>query len=154
MDANQGAPMSRMSFKAVAIGGVADIVTTNILAIPLMAYVVVRVDAIHLPKDQLQAALMGAINASPALLATQIVVGLAASAFGGCLAGRIAKHDEALNGALSAWLCIAIGVYAIVAGSTTGSILLQLADFVAAPLAGFGGGYLASRRKRASAPRI
>jgi hypothetical protein len=145
--------MGKVSAKGVLIGGIADVVATNILAVFLVAYAATRADFAHTPKDQIQAAILAATYGNPLLLIAQVLTGVGCSVFGGYLAARIAAHDELLNGVLSSWLCVAIGLYAIASGKASGSDPMQFADFVAAPVAGWFGGYLRARQAPSAAPR-
>ena len=63
--------MRKISIKGVLLGGITDVLNTNILAIPLIIYVMAKMDWSHTPKDQLNAAILG-----------------------GYVAARLAKHDE------------------------------------------------------------
>ena len=45
----------------------------------------------------------------------QILIGLFCSVFGGYLAGRLAKHEELVNGLLASFLCVGIAVYSSIA---------------------------------------
>jgi hypothetical protein len=142
----KGKYMGKVSIKGVVVGGIADVVTTNILFIPLLAFAAKSIDLAHTPKEQGQAALMSALHTSPGLFPAQILVGVGCSVFGGWLAARLAKRAALLNGALSSWLCLLFGVYGLVSGKVSGSFLLQLADFITAPIAGLVGGYLRHRQ--------
>lgn len=143
--------MGRVSVKGVLTGGIADVVATNLLAVFVVAYMATRADLAHTPKEQMQAAILAATYGNPVLIAAQLLMGVACSTFGGYLAARVAEHDELLNGALSSWLRVSIGIYAIATGKVSGLDPLQMADFVAAPLAGLLGGYLRSARARRQA---
>lgn len=135
--------MAKISFKGVVVGGIVDIVATNIFGIPLVAYAMRNIEVAHTPKDQLTAAVIASLHASPGLATAQFLIGTACSVLGGYVAAWLARHDERLNGALSAWLCIASGLYGTATmHGTPGTIWLQLADFVLAPAAGLVGGYL------------
>jgi hypothetical protein len=135
--------VAKISLKGVAVGGIVDVVATNIAAIPLIAYAMRSIDLTHAPRDQATAAVLAAIHASPGLGTAQFLIGTACSAFGGYVAAWLAKHDELLNGALSAWFCIASGLYGLASvHAASDMVWLQAADFVLAPAAGLAGGYL------------
>lgn len=144
--------MSKLSVKGILLGGIADVVATNILAIPIVAYVATKIDLAHTPKEQMQAAILAVMHANPLLFAAQIAVGVGCSILGGYLGARLAKHDELVNGTLSSWLCVGIGVYAMASGKAQDSVFMQLADFIAAPAAGLLGGYLRFKQVRGAAP--
>jgi len=140
--------VSRISIKGVLLGGITDVVATNIFAIPLIIYVMTRFDWSHTPKDQLGAAIIAALHGSALLYTVQFLIGAGCSILGGYVAARLAKHDELLNGSLSSYLCIGIGLYSVVAGKES-RLLLELIGLVASPALGLLGGYLRLRQKRA-----
>jgi drug/metabolite transporter (DMT)-like permease len=82
------------------------------------------------------------------LYGLQLTIGLACSVLGGYVAARVAKHDELLNGLLSSFLCIAIGVISIFSGKDSQSVLVQIFLLAAAPAFAFLGGYLRQTQKR------
>ncbi|MDR3419443.1 MAG: hypothetical protein P4L83_24965 [Nevskia sp.] len=96
--------MTKVSIKAVLLGGITDVVATNIASIPLLMTVMKTIDRAHLSKDQTQAAVIAAIHSSPALFSAQFLVGTACSVLGGYVAAYLARRNELLNGALAAWL--------------------------------------------------
>ena len=140
--------MSRVSFKAVIVGGVADVVATNILAIPVVVYAFIVAGIAHLPKAEQTPALMDAMQNRPGLYLLGLVLGSICSVFGGYLAARIAKHDEVLNGALSSYLCLAFGAYAMVKGTIPTAPLLHAVFLALSPALGAIGGYLRIRGAR------
>ena len=140
--------MSKVSLKGVTIGAVTDIVATGILAIPLMIYVVVRFDLVQTPRDQATGAITSAIHGSAPLYAVQLLIGLACSSLGCYVAARIARHDELLNGLLSSFLCVALGIYSLASGKAPGSFLVQLLLLFASAAFGMMGGYLRLLQKR------
>ena len=141
--------MTKISFKAVLIGGVTDVVGTGMFAIPLMIYVVIRFDLAHMPQDQAQAAIIAAIHGNASLYAAQLLIGVVCSVLGGYVAAWLAKHDELINGLFSSFLCIAIGVYSLASGKSPASLLVQLALLISSPVLGMVGGYLRLAQKRA-----
>jgi hypothetical protein len=138
--------MAKISVKALVIAGVVDIVASSIVIIPVAIFAMMSIDRTGLTPEQLQAATLTAIKTNKLLYMIQYVLGTACSMFAGYLAGRIAKHDYVLHGALSAWLCISLGVYAVTAKGNMSALL----DIALAPAVGAFGGYLmlkqASRR--------
>jgi len=83
-----------------------------VLAIPVTFYVMSRLDIAHIPQDRLAAALTAAMKGNPLIYGIQLALGMACSVLGGYVAGLIARHDHMLNGALSSWLCLALGIHA------------------------------------------
>jgi hypothetical protein len=72
---------------------------------------------------------------------------------GGYISARIAKHDEILNGALAAWLCVGSGIYGMITQFSSGSRWEHLAALIFSPLLAALGGYLRLRQK-AKAPQV
>ncbi len=143
--------MKRVSVMGVVVGAVADIVASNVAAFPILVVAATKVDVRSLPKQEQGHALLQAVQATHSLFAAQLLLGSACSVLGGYIAARIAKHDQVLNGALSAFLCVGLGVYALLAKSDGFSPLTHAALFVASPLCGALGGYLAERGSRSTA---
>lgn len=142
--------MKKLSILGIFIGGVLEVVATNILAMPLLMYVLfTRIDFMSMSSEELTAALLQTLKGDWVLFATQLLIGSLCSIMGGYIAAWIAKHDELLNGALSAWLCFAIGVYGVATGAGSESLLLTILGFVLSPALGLLGGYLRLLRVRA-----
>ena len=71
------------------------------------------------------------------------------SILGGYVAAWLAKHDELLNGALSAWLCIAFGIAAFGASVRGGTPVWEvILGELASPALGLLGGYFRAAQKR------
>lgn len=138
--------MKRISIKAVLIGGVVDVFSTMVLALPLSFYVISRLDITHIPQERLSAAVTAAMHGNPWIYGIQLALGMAGSVLGGYVAGLIARHDHTLNGALSAWLCIAMGIYTVAAGKSTYSVGVDILMFALSPVLGYCGGYIGQRR--------
>jgi hypothetical protein len=135
--------MKRISFKGVAIGNVVDIVTTNIVMIPVMIYVLVSAGAASLP-DQGADSLTNIVRGSAVFLTASSILGGLCSVLGGYVSARIAARDELLNGALASILCVGFGVYTVIDG--TGRLWLHLLELPLSPALGALGGYLRSRQ--------
>ena len=145
--------MSRISTKGVLIGGLIDVVSSFLVGLPFAIYAVLKVDLAHTPKDQIAAATTAVLNTHPGIYASQIGMGLACSILGGYISARLAKHDEILNGALSSWLCVLIGIFTITFGKDSHSFAMQALMLVASPAFALGGGYLSSIQTRNRAAR-
>lgn len=137
----------KISVTGVLIGGIADIVSSSLLGIPFAIYAMSKIDLVQTPKDQLGPAIAAVSHATPWLYGAELLVGLACSVLGGYLAARLAKHDELLNGALSSFLCVAIGIYSIASGKDSHAHWVQLLILISAPACGFFGGYLRARQR-------
>jgi hypothetical protein len=141
----QRQPSARVSIAGVVIGGITDLVSSSILGIPLVIYVMVKFDLLHAPGGP--AAITSAIHSTGWLHGLELTIGLVCSVLGGYVAARIAKHDELLNGILSSFLCTAIGVYSISAGKDSQSKQVEILLLAASPLCALLGGYLRQAQK-------
>ena len=134
--------MSKISFKAVIIGGIVDIISTNILELPLMSYVLYQLLKSGTPQEDIHQALMSSYQDNALFHFAAIGIGLLCSVLGGYVAARIAKHDEMLNGALSSFICVLIGFYSIFGSSGSQDVPLwqHVLALISSPVvAGFGG---------------
>jgi hypothetical protein len=142
------AKMSRLSFKGILLGGITDIVATNIFALPIIVYLMFRkMDLAHLASDQVTPAITAALQSNKPLFALSLMIGSACSVLGGYVGARLAKHDELLNGALTSFLCLGFGIYALTTGTGSGSPTMKLLEFTASPALGLLGGYLRAKQK-------
>jgi hypothetical protein len=141
----------KISLKGVLIGGIVDVVSSSLLGVPLAVYALSKVDLVHTPKDQLGPAIAAVSHRTPWLYGMQLLLGLTCSILGGYVASWLAKHDELLNGTLSSFLCIAIGIYSIASGRDSNAHWVQFLILVSAPICGFFGGYLRVRQRRVRA---
>lgn len=121
--------MSRLSIKAIVVGGLADVLSSFVLAIPVAAVAGSR-----------------GVELSHKWKLIEMILGLTCSVFGGYIAGRIAKQDKLLNGLLSSWLCTVLGVFGLIFGVVHHSVWLDAFNFIAAPICALLGGYLARPR--------
>jgi putative membrane protein (TIGR04086 family) len=147
--------MKRLSPKGIVVGGVVDIVASNLAAIPLAIVAALRIDVRHLPRDEQSRALLEVLRTTPSLFVTQLLLGALCSILGGYVAARLAKRSELVNGALSAFLCIAFGLYAMATKPDSLGPWAHVAFLVVSPALGALGGLLALRRKCArSRPNV
>src|SRR5437016_418789 len=112
----------KISVKGVLIGGIVDVGSTILLGLPFGIYSASRLDVAHMPQDQVGPAIDAAMKSNVPMYVVMSLIGLACSVFGGYLSGRIAKHDEVLNGSLSAYLCVILGIYSVATGIDTHSL--------------------------------
>src|SRR5262245_53379507 len=120
---NNGDRMKRTSLKGVAVGSITDIVSTNIVLLPVMIYILA---SSGLPSDRIAGSVTAILKASIAFRVWSSILGGLCSVLGGYVAARIAKHDEVLNGALSSILCVGGGVYGLVSGGAADHLWLHL----------------------------
>jgi hypothetical protein len=133
--------------KGVLIGGIVDILSSSLLGIPFAIYAMSKIDLAQTPKNQLGSEIAAVSHAAPWLYGAQLLVGLACSVLGGYAAAWLAKHDELLNGALSSFLCVVIGIYSIASGKDSNAHWVQMLILISAPLCGLFGGYLRVRQR-------
>lgn len=134
--------MNKISIKAVIVGGLVDIISTNVFELPLMVYMIFVLLKSGVPQDQVHEALMESFQSNSLLYASGMVIGIFCSVLGGYVSARIAKHDEVLNGALASFLCVSIGLYSLTTslGSSDIPLWQHLVSLVLSPIvAGFGG---------------
>ncbi len=134
--------MGKVSFKGVFVGGITDIVATNVLAVPLIVYVIAAFGLSHLPPGRMSVEIMAAIHDHWPLRLVQAATGVGCSILGGYVAARLAKHDELLNGVLSSFLCVAIGIYSIALGYEAGSLPMAVVTLFSSAVFALLGGYL------------
>jgi len=132
----------QVSIAGVLVGAVVDIVSTNLLALPVAMYVMIANGILSLPKDQQQAAMMAALHSNFIVLATMTILGGACSVLGGHVAAWIAKRSRVLNGGLSSFLCVSFALYAIATGKTNEPLGLTVLLLPLSPALGAAGGYL------------
>jgi hypothetical protein len=127
-----------------------DIVSSFILGIPFAIYVIAKIYSAHLPPEKIGSAVSAAMSENTAIYFGQLFVGMCCSVLGGYVAARLARHDELLNGALAAFLCVCLGIYAIASGKDTHHLYIQILLLVSSPALGLLGGYLRFIQKRPS----
>jgi hypothetical protein len=139
--------MSKISIKGVLIGSVVDIVSSVVLGFPLAIYEIFKLNASHMQSDRAAASVTAAIHGNVPLYIGQLLVGLACSVLGGYVASWLAKHDELLNGTLSSFLCVALGIYTMASGKDTNAFWLQFLLLIASPAMALLGGVLSKRQR-------
>lgn len=144
--------LNKVSFKGVIIGSITDIVSSNILAVSLIIYVTFTRQLAAIPKDQIPNALQQILQNDPILFSIQFSVGAMCSVLGGYVAARIARKFELLNGALASFLCVGIGMYALISGAMSVPLWRQLLGFVVSPALATLGGYLRLRTMADKSP--
>lgn len=134
--------MSKISIKGVLFGGIVDVVMSFILGLPFTFYAMSRLNLSHLSSTQQEAAITTAIHSNVPLYASQLLTGLLCSVLGGYVAAWLAKRDELLNGALSSFLCVGLGIYMLATGNDSTPHWLQAFMFIASPSLALLGGFL------------
>ena len=139
--------MRRVSVIGALFGGILDIVATFVTSIPLMAVAFAQLQLMQLPAPERTAALMKAMGPGSSYYLLGLALGSVCSVLGGYVAARIAKRDERLNGALSAWLCMLSGLYSWWTGAYAATAMAHMGYLILSPVMGALGGYLRERTK-------
>jgi hypothetical protein len=139
--------MSRVSIKGVVIGGIVDVVSSVILGLPFAIYTMSKLDLSNIPSDQRSAALAAAMHQDLPLYLGELAVGLLCSVLGGYVAAWLAKHDELLNGGLSSFLCVSLGIYTMASGKDSNALWVQILLLLASPALALVGGELMRRQR-------
>jgi hypothetical protein len=139
--------MKKLSFLGIIVGGIVDIVATNLFAIPLIVYVIISKDILSLPSTEMQKAMIDAFHNDKILYIINMLIGCACLVLGGYAGARIAKHHELINGALTSFLCVCLSIYSLFTSPIINPIYLVVILFIASPLCALLGGYLRLRQK-------
>jgi hypothetical protein len=134
--------MRGISVVAIVVGGVADTVLSALLGIPFVIYIIASRGLSHVPKDQLQSAVLAAIHSEPTLRLTQLAIGFGCSVLGGFIAASIAKERRLLNGVLASWLCLGMGIYSAARGTSGETPTIHAAMIAVTPLCYLFGAWL------------
>lgn len=137
--------MKKLSFKGIIIGGVVDVVSTNIFSIPLLLYIAATSNFTGMSEVELQAAFMDVLTSDAMLYSIQILIGCLCSILGGYIGARLAKHDELLNASLTSFLCVGGSVYALITGVSDMAVWQQVMFIFVSPVLAMFGGYLRLR---------
>jgi hypothetical protein len=140
--------MGKVSIKGVLVGSIVDIVASLVLGLPFAFYAISKVDLSHTPSAQVSAAVVAVIHRNVLLYVGQLLVGLACSVLGGYVAAWLAKRDELLNGGLSAFLCVALGIYIMASGKDSHALWVQMLLLLASPVLALIGGALMRRQRQ------
>jgi hypothetical protein len=140
--------MSRLSVKGVLIGSIVDVVASVVLGLPFAIYAMSKVDLSHMPRAQTSAAVTAVVHGNVPLYLGQLLTGLACSVLGGYVAAWLAKHDELLNGGLSSFLCVALGIYTMASGKDSNALWVQILMLLASPVLALIGGDLMLRKRQ------
>lgn len=130
--------MNRISPKGVFLGGLLDITASFIAILAIGVVALARAPGAELP-DMTSGWVSTAGTAA----------GILCSILGGYVSARIAGRHEVLNGALSAWACVGLGVIMTRLAPEAPSLGQSMELLALSPLLGAFGGYL--RLKTASA---
>ena len=128
----------KLSFKAIILGAIVDVVGTNIWGLIVGIYLVNSHHLMGLPPAEQTAQLKILLTQGGMVQILTQFFGGAFTIFGGYIAARIAKHDELLNGACASFLCVLFALFAI-GSAPISSVLIGV---IANPVLGLAGGYI------------
>ena|SRR6185312_1107576 len=138
--------MKKISIKGVLIGGVVDIVSTNIAVLPLTLYIMRAENLMSLPPQEGTKKVLEIMHTNSLYYAITLILGGICSILGGYVAARIAKREEILNGALASFLCVGSGIYAIASGESSAPLWLHVLFLLLSPSVAAFGGFLRLRQ--------
>ena len=144
--------LRKVSIIGAGVGGIVDIVATNLASLPVLLYVMSTREFVDLPRSQVAAQVLAQLRGSAELYITLGLLGCLCSVLGGYVAAVLAKRAEVLNGALSAWLCLSFSVYGMTTGQDQLPLWLTLLLLPGSPSLGALGGYLRLAQIRRKAP--
>lgn len=134
-----GRDMSSISLKAVLIAALFDVVASSVLGA-----ILVSAGAAWSGAESADDVVRFASSSSIHVLT--YAVGGTVSVIAGYMAAKIARRGELINGALSSFLCVLLGVYVQLSGPSMTPAALSIASLVLSPLLGSLGGYLRLRQ--------
>jgi MFS family permease len=137
--------MKNISFKAIIVGAVVDILGTNLWGFVLGVYLLLS----HTVTQEIlrdSTALSTVLREHTLIVVVNLIVGVLFSIIGGYIAASIARQKELLHGTLSSFLCVGIGLYEIISGTTQKNLVLALVLLLISPALGLLGGYIKSKR--------
>ena len=140
----------KISIKGVVIGAIADIGGTNVWAFFLTLYLIFSYHLLSIPPNELANEISSIIRGDPLIFSLNLLMGSLFSILGGYVPAHIAKRNELLNGALSSFLCVLLGLYSIVSGTAFDSLWLHLVSLVLSPALALLGGFLKSKQRSRS----
>jgi hypothetical protein len=135
----------RVSILGVFVGGLVDVVASFLLEIPLAAYVLLQNRSGSGHVAVVAETTWARVHAHPVIWTIGMLVSLLCSSFGGYVAAAIAGRNERLNGTLSCWLCICVGIVFLPLGLDKDPWWLHAFFMLLSPAMSFLGGDLRLR---------
>jgi hypothetical protein len=120
-----GETMGGISVKGVLVGAIVGTVASLFISALIAVLVLVIFPATHKPRE--------VFDSHGFLALVMVVSGLGCCVLAGFTAASLSRHNELLNGGLSAFLCILLGILEMSGGKNTHPVLVQLLPIVAAP---------------------
>jgi hypothetical protein len=144
----------KISILGVFVGGIVDVVASVLGGLPFALYSTFKLNPSQRVGPHSADAVSAAIHANLPLYAAQLAVGLLCSILGGYVAAAIAKRHERLNGALSCYLCVGMGIRIMLLGLDKDPLWLQTLLLIASPGMALLGGDIRFRRRMAKVARV
>lgn len=138
--------MSKVSVKGVTLGAITDNVSTVVVTLLLMVYIIHSLKTAGMPHEKVAIMVREVMKGNPLYFFLSRILGGICSVLGGYVSAKIATHDEVLNGALSSILCVGLGVYAIISGSHSDPLWQHTVLLLISPMLAAFGGFLRQRR--------
>jgi len=136
----------KVSVLGVLVGGVVDVVSSVLAGVPFYLYLALKLDASQRGGPHTSEAVTSALHANAPLHGAELLVGLLCSVLGGYVAAVIAKRHERLNGTLSCYLCVGIGIASIAGGLSKDPLWQEAILLLASPVFAFVGGDVRRRQ--------
>jgi hypothetical protein len=142
----------KVSILGFVIGSVVDIIGTNIWGMFMTIYVLVNYSLLQTATSsstELTERVLHIFQTNPLIFSANFIVGAMFSILGGYVGAYIAKHDELLNGALSSFLCVLSGLYALLFTGPHPAylVLLEILALIISPILAMLGGYLRLKQR-------
>jgi hypothetical protein len=137
----------KISIFGVLVGGVVDVVASVLGGLPFALYSTFKLDPSQRIGPHASGAVSAAIHANLPLYSAELAVGLLCSILGGYVAASISKRHERLNGTLSCYLCVGMGIVVMFLGLERDPRWIQFLMLVASPALAFIGGDLRLRQR-------
>ncbi len=137
----------KVSILGVLVGGIVDVSTSFILGLPLAVYVAAKMVMEHPLGQHGNGAVSAAIRGNHLVYFSELATGLLCSALGGYVAAVIAKRHERLNGTLSCYLCVSLGIATIAFHLQHDPLWQQILLLIASPVMALIGGDLRLRQR-------
>jgi hypothetical protein len=130
------------SWVGIVIGGITDVATSVMIYFVLAVIVAMQLAPTNLSPEGQGSAVMTTMSTSHSVSAASWVLSYCATLLGGYVAARISRSHEVRVGALSSWTCLAVGVYAMMSGTSRMPIWQLLLVVASTPFVAALGGYL------------
>lgn len=137
----------KVSIFGVLVGGVVDVAASVLGGLPFALYSTFKLAPAQRVGPHSSDAVSAVIHGNLPLYSAQLAVGLLSSILGGYVAAAIAKHNERLNGTLSCYMCVAMGIVVMFLGLERDPRWLQFLMLAASPALAFVGGDLRLRQR-------